>query len=251
MMIGAMKTLGIVALLAAGLVLSLCLIRICRDDSPLPTLRAPSVVERFQQSSPGHTEDSRFPSSPLVEQAQRFASYLNPAKAAARSVESLHANSSPVVGQTERATAVGTKAAAAPGSAFSLQCVLQGISYYRSDPGQSMALVYEPGSGRRWVRPGTQMGHFTIERIEADKIICREGTRTHVVAVVPSEVPTRSPGTSEKASNPQPSPGPLQVAPAPPPVRGLRQMPLARVTAKTGLPASPIQLPDTGRAEPQ
>jgi hypothetical protein len=251
MMIDAMKTLGIVALLAAGLVLSLGLIGMCREDSPPPILRAPSVVERFQQSNPGHTETSRFPSSPLVEQAQRFASYLNPVKAAAQSTESSPADVSPVVGQTQRATAAGTKVTAAPGSAFSLQFVLQGISYYRADPGLSMALVYEPGSGRRWVRPGAQIGHFTIERIEADTVTCREGTRTQVVAVAPSEIPAKTPGMSEKASNPQPSPGPLQAAPAPPPVRGLRQMPLARVTAKLGVPPSPSEWPDAGLVEPQ
>ena len=43
---------------------------------------------------------------------------------------------------------------------------LHGISYYRQKPDQSMALVLEPGGTRRWVHPGEQLGHLTIERID-------------------------------------------------------------------------------------
>jgi hypothetical protein len=52
---------------------------------------------------------------------------------------------------------------------------LVATSYYRSRPEQSMALVSEPGSGSRWVKQGTHLGHFVVEKVERGMVVYRDG----------------------------------------------------------------------------
>lgn len=125
-------------------------------------------------------------------------------------------------------------AAAVQPTASSAKFELHGISYYRADPDQSMALVCEQGGARRWVRQGDQLGHLSVERIDRDSLVYREGAETHVMALASGEVVAQFAKTIEDALPRKPSVVPLISTPAPPAVRGLRQIPLSRVAAKLG-----------------
>ncbi len=114
---------------------------------------------------------------------------------------------------------------------------LHGISYYRQKPDQSMALVLEPGGTRRWVHPGEQLGHLTIERIDCNSVLCRDGAQTHVVALAANEaiaMYARSVKDTGAVSTPKQAQKKEQGPEVPPPAPGIRQMPLARVAALLG-----------------
>ncbi len=123
-----------------------------------------------------------------------------------------------------------------------------------------MALVCEPGSGRRWVRPGSQLGHIVIEQIRADSIIYDDGQSTHQMALVPGEglmqyaqkQQERKPIPKESGPSHQVVAMPQQPATAQPAMRrGMRQMPAARVAAKRGLPLAEVDLPAGSTAQSQ
>jgi hypothetical protein len=109
------------------------------------------------------------------------------------------------------------------------------ISYYRQDPNQSMALIYESEGSRRWVRQGEELGHLVVERIDRDGLVYRDGNATHVMALASSEVVAQfAQRVSETLPRAQ-SPEMLKTStPAPPAIRGMRQIPLSRVAAKLG-----------------
>jgi hypothetical protein len=117
---------------------------------------------------------------------------------------------------------------------------LHGISYYRQKPDQSIALVLEPGGTRRWVHQGEQLGHLTIERVDCNSVVCRDGAQTHVVALATNEAITKYAGSvkdSKTISAPKQAQNKEQGPEVPPPAPGIRQMPLSRVTALLGQPS--------------
>lgn len=226
------QAIGTISLLLAAVLLTFCVLENRRTTPLSPgTL---TVTERFRQTAPPEREDDVGPTSPLVQQAIAFSLYLNPPPASPLSQAS---------GRTVAAVADwGTKQDAEPETlssprpaASAPKFELHGISYYRADPRLSMAMIYEPGGTRRWVRSGDQVGHLVIERIESDGLVCRDGTQSQTVALATDETIQRfvsQAGLGKQA--PKPPRTPIQDAPAPMPVRGLRQIPLSRVAAKLG-----------------
>ncbi len=68
-----------------------------------------------------------------------------------------------------------------------------------------MALVWEPGGARRWVRQGDHVGHFVVQEIHADKIVYRAGDQLREMGVehgasVPSIVRDVRPGSRQVSS---------------------------------------------------
>ncbi len=116
--------------------------------------------------------------SPLVTQAQAFAAYLNGLSqdkktAVARQIPPPIAPSLPDI----------TKVQPVPSAKFKLQ----GTSYYPNEPGRSMALISEPGSpqgNERWVKEGTRLGHFVIDKIKHGAIVYRDASgQVHEMSV--------------------------------------------------------------------
>jgi hypothetical protein len=71
---------------------------------------------------------------------------------------------------------------AAPSAKFTLH----GTSYYPNQPRRSMALICEAGSvegSERWVKEGAQVGHFVIQEIRHNAIVCRDGEQLREIAV--------------------------------------------------------------------
>ena len=54
-----------------------------------------------------------------------------------------------------------------------------------------MALVSEPGSGERWVKQGTHLGQFVVEKVERGTMVYRDGDRLLEMAL-DTKVPIRT-----------------------------------------------------------
>jgi len=245
-MIRTIQTISILAILLAALLFISCLADGLRDDSCTEQVGTPSAIERFQQAGGNGASDSRNQVSPLVQQAQAFALYLNPPAVAAPIIHKDQAFPPPAKDDSSVKRVMEVRPASS-----SPNFELHGISYYRSKPHESMALVCEPGGNRRWVRQGEQLGHLVIERIDGDSIVYREGAQTHVMALAPKEALAKLARASSSVPAPKQTDKPARTTPAPPPVRGIRQMPLARVAAKVSVPLSEIPLPNSGNSESQ
>ncbi len=140
-------------------------------------LHGPGVVERFGRDGGQGSRVGDQTVSPLVAQAQEFGRYLNPPPAGPE------ATVKPPV-----ALAVSTPPEAKPGSRpiFSTAGFkLVATSYYEGRPDRSMALLSEPGNGDtgRWVREGTQVGHFTVHEIRQGVVVLRDGDNIRELAV--------------------------------------------------------------------
>jgi hypothetical protein len=76
-------------------------------------------------------------------------------------------------------------------------------SYYPNQPGRSMALIGELDAAEgneRWVKEGTQVGHFIIHEIRRGVIVYRDGDNLREMAVerrasLPSIVRDLRPGS--------------------------------------------------------
>ncbi len=132
-------------------------------------LALPGALERLTRepaNEPARTEGT----APLVAQALLLASYLNPPVAVAPKVER------PAVPQGHSVPVpppVPVRPAAPP-----TQFRVSATSCYPSQPERSMALIRESQSRRRvarWVKEGSQFGHFTVHEIRRGSIICRSG----------------------------------------------------------------------------
>jgi hypothetical protein len=180
-------------MLLAGSVFGLGLCERNRDDAQLETiLGCPSAIDKFRQDADdNHSLGER--TSPLVAQAEALAAYLNPPKSPDKpSALALMASNLP---------AVPVIRPAAP----SVKFMLVGASYYPNQPGWSMALIAELGAAEgseRWVKEGSQVGHFVIHEIRHGAIVYRDGDNLREMAVewgvsMPTVVRDIRPGTRQ------------------------------------------------------
>jgi len=163
--------LGVCAMLAAVGVLGLWRCERGKVDREIAEfLNRSGAIARFRaQGSGSESRPAEVPA--LVEQAEAYARLLDPPKR----IEKLTAPA-PASGP---ALAVPVVRPPAPSAVFRLD----GISYHRSRPEESMALVREPAGERRWVRQGARLGHFVIHEIHGDKIVYRAGEQLREMAV--------------------------------------------------------------------
>jgi len=179
--IRAIQTISILFLVAAGWIFTRGVAVL--DEARTEPMAEPTAIERFLRDR-GDKKDGRDYLPPLVQQAQAFALYLNPPRPPAPTPAP---KPSALTSSAMKAAGDPKPPAPVQPSAASPKFELHGISYYRAQPERSMALVREPGGSRRWVRPGQQLGHLTIERIESTTLICRDATQTHVIALMADE----------------------------------------------------------------
>lgn len=135
-------------------------------------LNSPGAIENFNKARGEKSAKSQDQLSPLVEQAQAFALYLNPPKAEPKPPTS--PRSGPASMPKPRAVSAKFK--------------LIGTSYYALHPELSLALIDEPGKGLRWVRQSSKVDHLVVEQVKDGLIVVRDGQRTfEVVAERPKE----------------------------------------------------------------
>ena len=154
------------------------------------------VTERLRarQSLQGRDQAA---ASPLLEEAEALARYLNPPKPPPRQETSL-----PTVGATH-ASPVPVPRPPSPAPQFRILA----ISYYRSNPEKSLAMIWDATKGGYWIKKGDRLGHFVVERIEKEAILYRDGDQLRQMAVaVKQSVPLAKLKSQESASMPEVAP---------------------------------------------
>jgi hypothetical protein len=162
--------------LSAGIVLALCIIDLGHKDPEVQRIcNQPSVLQRFEElHNQRNTQVEK--ESPLVVQAQAFATYLN----------------GPVV-QEKEVVATGSKPPRNTPKSLKTRIVptakfeLEGTSYYPNRPDRSIALIRTAGSNEdnpRWVKEGERLGHFVIHRIKRGTVVYQdENEQLHEMSI--------------------------------------------------------------------
>jgi len=171
---------GIVSLLATCGVFGLwARQRYLADPQRETLLQAPSAVQRNAEKVGERAHEDAEQVSPLVAQTDIFASYLNPA----RPGEERILETPPVVEtKLEPPAPMPLVRPAAASAKFTLRAT----SFYSSQPGRSMALIAEVGSAEgseRWIKEGSQVGHFVIHEIRQGAIVYRDGDQLREMTV--------------------------------------------------------------------
>ena len=167
-MIKTLRITTIVAAILAGLIIVFPVAFGVRADVEAEQfLNSPGAIEKFKQTQSHEQKDDTTQSSPLVKQAQAFALYLNPPPVAKQTIP------------MRRQSIIPPKPLKA-----SAQFKLIATSVHETRPEESLAFISEPGSGLRWIRPGDEVGHVTIEQIKNGLIVYRDqqGTSTELSA---------------------------------------------------------------------
>jgi hypothetical protein len=184
-MVNTLRITGVLAgILGAVLFIFTIIYGVHDDEKAKEFLESPGIREKFEQSVDNRMSKNKDVTSPLVQQAQAFARYLNPKPTEKRAL----------------ATSRGPKAASnfKVTPKFKLVCT----SYCPSDPNTSLALIDEPGQARRWVRQSGKIGHFLIHQIKDGRIVVQSsGEEDFELAIDESSV-KNSPVTSKRTATP-------------------------------------------------
>ncbi|MHC4618673.1 MAG: hypothetical protein ACYTEQ_13080 [Planctomycetota bacterium] len=178
-MIKTLRITSIIAvILAAGLFVVLGVFGFRGDEGIEKFLNSPGAVEKFKQAKGRRPTRGSNQVSPLVQQAEAFALYLNP----------------PARGpiRDTRPPARGERPREIPKPpASSAKFTVIATSFQESAPELSLALIDEPGKGRHWVRQSNVVNHLTIEQIK-DGVVVVRGSKGTVEIPVEQRAPRRS-----------------------------------------------------------
>lgn len=163
-----------------------CIYNLLQVTPNLEGIPETCIIERFIQTRVHSEISSNVATHPLVREADTFALYLNPPK--------LNKSSEVTVSNSSKQTISGVRAIK-----LSPKFTLVATSYYRSKPQESMALVWEPGIGFHWIKQGTKLGHFIIDKIEHGTILYRNGNWRGEM-VVDTKMPTHTRKTHQTTS---------------------------------------------------
>jgi hypothetical protein len=165
-MVRALYTIGVLALVGAGIVIGFCMLRWLEPDSGPETAQSPSTVQGLRDALAARGKRVSQKTSPLIREAQDLATYLNPLPAP-EPVTPKHKSDT-----GGRPTPTPAISPPTPSPNFRLQ----GTVYCTSRPETSMALIFM-GAGQigeqRWVREGSVVGHFIVQEIRPSVVICR------------------------------------------------------------------------------
>jgi len=172
----------------------------------------PSVVEKFKQDKGTGKSQAKDDVSPLVKQARAFALYLNPPPKPARAKATPRTRSAPKRLTTARAPRP-------PSTRFELVSTC----YSPTSPSLSRALIKEPGTGYRWVRESSVVGHSVIVGIGDGVVEVKDGASKRQVTIAkrppkkslvvgPSAKGAMLPSSTGSSLQPGSGPGPATVS---------------------------------------
>ncbi len=219
-MIKILQIFNVMTLISAGVVFGLWAMECFQVEPEIEP--EPSILEKFKQSRVQRQKSIQKVSSPLIQQAEAFALYLNPPTPPKPELRPAPAKKKQAAIQRPDVRPVK----------LSPKFELHGISYYRSKPEASMALVWEPGSGHRWIKQGAKLGHFVVEQVKSTSIVYRDGQNTHEMAFVPGQTITRLARENNHNSTPEQTGQSDRRESRPSPPQGIRRTPPTRVSAK-------------------
>jgi hypothetical protein len=160
------KTLRITSVVAAILaaVLLVFVVRffgVRNNEHVEEFLNSRGVKKKFESAADNKAKTSGNRVSPLVSQAEAFASYLNPQEP-----------------KTPSDTRRPDRRNIEDEMAVTPQFKVFGTTYYEGRPEMSQALIDEPGKGRHWVRQSSMVGRLLIEQIKDGLVVVRSSKET-------------------------------------------------------------------------
>jgi hypothetical protein len=178
-MIKTLRITSVVAAILAGIFFVFPVVYGVRSDERVDKfLKLQSVREKFENAADNKAKTGDSRESPLVEQAEAFASYLNPLK--------------PKV----QKTSPGTKTTFASRLPVTPKFKVFATSYYAENPELSQALIDEPGRGRYWVRQSGKVGHLLVEQVKDGLVIVKSSEETFELKI------EQEPGTASLKTAP-------------------------------------------------
>jgi hypothetical protein len=166
-MIKTLRITSVVAAILAGVFFVFPVIYGVRSDERVDEfLKLPSVREKFENVADNKSKASGSRVSPLVEQAEAFALYLNPLK--------------PTIQKTAKGaktTSISSRVSVTP------KFKVFGTIYCAGNPELSQALIDEPGRERRWVRQSGKVGHLLIEQVKDGLVVVKSSNKTFEIPV--------------------------------------------------------------------
>jgi hypothetical protein len=161
-MIKTLRITSVVAAILAGVFFVFPVVYGVRSDERIDGfLKQPSVREKFEDVADNKAKAVESRVSPLVEQAEAFALYLNPLKTTVEKTS-----------MGAKATSISSKLAVTP--KFPVYATI----FYPENPDLSQALIDEPGRGRHWVRQSSKVGHLFIEQVKDGLVVVKGGQET-------------------------------------------------------------------------
>jgi len=162
-MINTLRITSVVAVILAGVFFVFPVIFGVRSDQQVNDFVAsPGVREKFEQAANSKDKSTENRASPLVQQAEAFALYLNPPK--------------PINPTSPQGPKAGSVIRQMPST--TPQFKVFGTSYCRDNPDLSLVLIDEPGKGRHWVRQSSKVGHLIIEQVKDGLVVVKSGEKT-------------------------------------------------------------------------
>jgi len=188
-MIKTLRITSVVAAILAGVFFVFPVVYGVRSHENIDEfLKSPGVREKFENAADkAKTSESRV--SPLVEQAEAFALYLNPLK--------------PTVQKTAKGskpTGISSRVSVTP------KFKVFATSYCPENPEVSQALIDEPGKGRHWVRQSGKVGHLLIEQVKDGVVIVKSSTETFELLIEQKQETGSPKGVSGQSSTRTTSP---------------------------------------------
>jgi hypothetical protein len=166
-MIKTLRITSVVAAILAGIFFVFPVVFGVRSDEQIDEfVSSPGVREKFEAAASSKEKSNESQASPLVQQAEAFAMYLNPPK------------SNPLASQAPKGASI-----VSPMPATTPKFKLFGTSYFESNPELSLAFIDEAGKGRHWIRQSDKVGRLLIERVKDGLVVVKSGEETFEVAV--------------------------------------------------------------------
>jgi hypothetical protein len=153
--------MSILVVALVGVLIAFYVVFGVRGDKDIEELLGEAnVIEKFNKSAGNKTTRGKSQISPLVQQAGKFALYLNPPKP-----------------KTPR-PAKGRTASVVRGPSAKPKFTVVATSYSKSHPERSIALIDEPGKGRSWFRQSSTIGHLFIQEVKDGVVVFKDNNGT-------------------------------------------------------------------------
>jgi hypothetical protein len=167
-MINTLRITSVVAVLLAGVFFIFPVVCGVRSNQRVDALiAAPGVREKFENAADSKAKSTENRASPLVQQAEAFALYLNPPKSKAPALR------------------LGPKTASLtrimPPTTPKFKVL--GTSYCPNNPKMSLVLIDEPGTGLHWVRQSSKVGHLLVEEVKDGLVVVKSGQEKFELAI--------------------------------------------------------------------
>jgi hypothetical protein len=181
-----LQIIAVLAMISSIFVLARCISQLLNDAPEVKYASGPSIRDRFLEIVEHSEKNNQVATPPLVRQAEAFAMYLNPPEPPKSSETEVSSSSRQTISRINPVE-------------LSPKFTLTATSYYRSKPQASMALVWEPGIGFHWIKQGSKLGHFIIDKIERGTVVYRNGSLQGKMSV-DTKVPIYTEKTHEATS---------------------------------------------------